>query len=70
MFGLDDTFGADNAASLSAAYQAILQSVAGRHPKRAVDHDTRLAIVMCLLAEARRGIFDLERLRTVGLGAV
>ena len=70
MIGLDAVFGPDNAARLSAAYQAILQSVAERHPQRTVDHDTRLTIVTSLLAEARRGVFDLEGLRAAGLGAV
>lgn len=70
MFGLDDVFGPDNAARLSDAYQAILQSVAERQPKRTVDHDTRLTIVTSLLAEARRGVFDPECLRAAGLGVV
>ncbi len=69
MLGLDDAFGPDNAATLSAAYQAILQTLLEGGPGLAISRDTRLAIVTRLLAEARRGVFDPERLRTVGLGA-
>ena len=70
MFGLDDTFGPDNAARLSIAYQAVLQTVSEANSNNPVELDRRLAIVTSLLAEARRGVFDLERLRLVGLSAV
>jgi hypothetical protein len=55
---LETTFGRNNVAKMASAYESALLHLTGGSLRRAVDRETRLAIVVCLVAEARRGQFE------------